>query len=167
MKKRIYPLKEISEIKKKRLEEAEKILREKRLALDAAEANLKTKKEDLNASLKLKVEMIEKHFKEIEKGTTSDVMERHNRYIQEVMDVKIAEERKKVEDQKKVVKDAKLALEKARAERLIKNQALEKINLHEKEWTKEAKKEMEIEEEAIADELGTSMHGRKTQRRDK
>jgi hypothetical protein len=165
MKKRIYPLEQIAEIKKRRLEEAEKVLREKRLALDNAEKDLQTKRDALNASLQLKLDLIEKHFKEIEKGTTSDVMERHNRYIQEVIEVKLADEKKKVEDQKKVVKDAKLALEKARDIRLKKNQEMEKINIHKKEWTKEAVKEQEIEEAGIADELGTSMHARKMKKR--
>ena len=43
MKKRIYPLEQIAEIKKRRLEEAEKVLREKRHALDTADKDLKTK----------------------------------------------------------------------------------------------------------------------------
>ena len=165
MKKRIYPLQQIAEIKKRRLEEAEKMLREKRLALDEAEKDLKAKREALNATQKLKLEMIEKHYKDIEKGTTSDILERHDRYMQEVMDVKLAEEKKLVEEQKKVVKDARLALEKARQERLKKNQELEKIHLHKKEWSKGARKEEEIEQAGVADELGTSMHARKMKKR--
>ena len=166
MKKRTYPLQQIADIKKRRLEEAEKVLREKRQALDAAEKDLKEKREALSATQKLKLDLIEKHYKEIEKGTTSDVMERHDRYLKEVVDVKLEEEKKAVEEQKKVVKEARIALEKAREERLQKNQELEKIHIHKKEWTKEAKKEMEIEEANVADELGTSMHARKMKKRE-
>lgn len=165
MKKKKYPLQQIAEIKKRRLEEAEKILREKRQELDNAENELKERRKLLNTTQKLKLEMIEKHYKEIEKGTTSDVMERHDRYIKEVIDIKLAEEKKNVDDQKKIVKEARIALEKARNERLKKNQEMEKIHIHKKEWTKEAKKEMEIEEASIADELGTSMHARKMRKK--
>ena len=73
MKKKEYPLKEIIEIKKRRLEEAEKILRQKQEALVEAEKNLTEKKKLLNGSEKLKLEMIEKHYKKIENGTTADV----------------------------------------------------------------------------------------------
>ena len=165
MKKIIYPLQQIAEIKKRRLEEAEKILRQKREALDAAEKDLKEKRKILNDSMKLKIEMVEKHFQKIENGTTSDVMERHDHYMKEVINVKIAEEQKKVEAQKKIVKEAEIALEKAREERLKKNQELEKIHTHEKEWTKDAKKEMELAEAVVEDELGTIMHAKKMRKR--
>ena len=108
--------------------------------------------------------MIEKHYKDIEKGTTSDVMERHDRYMKEVIDIKLTEEKQNVDNQKKVVKAARIELETARKVRLEKNQELEKIHIHKKEWTKDAKKEMDIEEAGVADELGTSMHARKMKR---
>lgn len=161
MKKRKYPLTQIEEIKKRRLEEAEKVLREKRLALDAAEKDLEEKRKALNATQALKLEMIEKYYEDIKKGTTSILMERHDNYIREVVNVKLAEEKKKVDDQKKVVKQATIALEIAKEERLKKNQELEKIHIHKKEWTKEVKKEIDLEEAGISDELGTSMHARK------
>ena len=161
MKKRRYPLAQIEEIKKRRLEEAEKILREKREALDAAEKDLDEKRKALNATQALKLEMIEKYYEDIKQGTTSLEMERHDNYIREVMNVKLAEEKKKVDDQKKVVKQAAFELEEARKERLKKNQELEKIDLHKKEWTKEAKKAEGIEEAGVSDELGTAMHSRK------
>ena len=165
MKKKEYPLKEIIEIKKRRLEEAEKILRQKQDALVEAEKNLTEKKKLLNASEKVKLEMIEKHYKKIENGTTADVMERHNHYIQEVINVKIAEEKKKVEAQKKVVQEAHVALDKARAERLEKHKDLEKIHTHEKEWSKEAKKELEIFEAIVEDEIGTIIHGKQSRKK--
>jgi hypothetical protein len=160
MKKRKYPLAQIEEIKKRRLEDAEKILREKRTELDVAEKDLDEKRKALNATQAVKLEMIEKYYEDIKKGTTSILMERHDSYIREVMNVKLAEEKKKVDDQKKVVKQAVLALEKAREERLKKNQELEKIHIHKKEWTKDMKKEMDLEEAGVSDELGTSMHAR-------
>ena len=130
MKKLKYPLEQIAEIKKRRLDEAEKILKEKREALDKEENILKEKKEALLATKKLKDEIIEKHFLKIEEGTTSDILERHDRYIKEVITPKISEEKKGYDDQKKVVQQAKVALEEARKERLKKNQELEKIHIH-------------------------------------
>jgi hypothetical protein len=161
MKKRKYPLTQIAEIKTRRLEEAEKILKQKRDELDIAEKDLLQKRKDLSATQKLKLEMIEKHFAKISKGTTSDVLKRHDEYMKEVIGVKLSEQKKAVDDQKKVVKEAQKALEAARIDRLKKNQELEKIHIHKKEWTKEMKKEMDLEEADVADELGTSMHARK------
>lgn len=161
MKKRQYPLSQLADIKKRRLEEAEKVLKEKRDALDLAEKELITRRKALNASQTLKLEIIEKHYAETKEGTTSNIIDRHDKYIQEVINVKLNEEKKKVDEQKKVVKAAKADLEEARADRLKKHQALEKMHIHEKEWTKDMKKEVAIEEASVADELGTSMHARK------
>jgi len=161
MKKREYPLKQIAEIKKRRLEEAEKILRQRRDAFDKAEIELKERRKLLNESMNLKLEIIEKHYKKIENGTTADIMERHDHYIKEVINVKIAEEKKRVDAQKKVVKEAEAALELAKVDRLKKNQDLEKIYMHEKEWTTETRKEIDIEEAIVEDELGSIMHSRR------
>lgn len=165
MKKKRYPLSQVEEIKKRRLEEAERVLKEKREALDLAEKDLKEKRKALNATKALKLEMIEKYYEEIKQGTTSIMMERHDSYIREVMNVKLAEEKKKVDDQKKVVKEATFALEKAREDRIKKNQELEKIHMHKKEWKKEVKKEESKDESGVSDELGTSMHARKMKKR--
>jgi len=161
MKKRKYPLSQIAEIKKRRLEEAEKILKAKRNALDEAEKELGKRRKALNATQKSKLEMIDKHYEKIKEGTTSDVLERHDTYMKEVMNVKLSEEKKAVDEQKKVVKQAEKELEQARIDRLKKNQELEKIHMHKKEWTKEVQKEIDIEEAGVSDELGTSMHARK------
>ncbi|MCH9811407.1 type III secretion T3S chaperone [bacterium] len=165
MKKRKYPLSQIEEIKKRRLEEAEKVLKEKREALTQAEKDLEEKRKALNATQELKLEMIEKYYEEIKQGTTSLMMERHDSYIREVINVKLAEEKKKVDDQKKVVKEAQAELEKARQNRIKKNQELEKIHLHKEEWKKEVRKEITIEEAGVSDELGTAMHSRKMKKR--
>lgn len=165
MKKKKYPLSQIVEIKKRRLEDAEIILKMKRSALEAAEKDLKEKRKKLNETQKLKLETIEKHFKKISEGTTSDVLKRHETYMKEVIEVKITEEKKAVDEQKKVVKEAERELEAARIDRLKKNQELEKIYMHKKEWTKEIQKEMVSEEAALGDELGTSMHARKSKKR--
>ncbi|MCH9621316.1 MAG: hypothetical protein S4CHLAM20_07350 [Chlamydiia bacterium] len=167
MKKRKYPLSQIAEIKKRRLEEAEKILKARREALDAAKEDLATKRKTLNATQKVKLEMLEKHYAKIKEGTTSDILERHDTYMKEVMNVKLSEEKKAVDDQKKVVREAEKALEDARIERLKKNQELEKIHMHKKEWTKEVQKEIDSEEAGVSDELGTSMHARKMKKRRK
>jgi hypothetical protein len=160
MKKYKYPLEQIAEIKKRRLEEAEKILREKRELVDKEEKVLIEKKKALVETQKVKNEIIKKHYKEIEEGTTSDILERHDLYMKEVINVKIAEEKKNVDDQKKVVIEAKKELELARENRLQKNQDLEKIHLHKKEWLKGARKQMALDEAIVSDELGTGMHTR-------
>jgi len=63
------------------------------------------------------------------------------------------------------VKEAEVELEKARMERIKKNQELEKIHLHKEEWKKDMQKEITIEEAGLSDELGTAMHSRKMRKR--
>ena len=103
MKKPKYPLQQITDIKKRRLEEAEKILKKKREILQQEENTLKEKRNLLNASQKAKLDMIEKHYIKIQEGISTVLMDAHNKYIKEVMNVKIDEDRENVKKQKKVV----------------------------------------------------------------
>lgn len=156
-----YPLEQIATIKQKRLEEAEKTLREKKLKLEEEKKRLVTFEEKRNEVLKHKNEKIRKHLEEVSQGTTSREMEIHQRYIKEVVEEELKEAEKKVVSQKKVVTQSEEDVEKARKEYIKKNQDVEKIKMHRKEWDKEAKMQ-EIRDEALeTEELGTNIHSRK------
>jgi len=161
MKKPLYPLEQIALIKEKRLEEAEKILKEKKEKLDAETAKLSSLEKKLNETRQHRVEKIQKHLEEMEAGTTSEKITHHERYIKHVVDERLKAEQRDVEGQKKVVKLAEEAVEKARSERLKKHQEVEKMKLHKKEWEKEVQLQAEKEESLEADELGESIHVRK------
>ena len=164
MKKPKYPLQQITDIKKRRLEEAEKILKKKREILQQEENTLKEKRNLLNASQKAKLDMIEKHYIKIQEGISTVLMDAHNKYIKEVMNVKIDEDRENVKKQKKVVEKAKIDLDNARKDRLQKNQELEKMHIHKKDWKKQVDKELMIQEGVISDEMGMGIHFRNKKR---
>ncbi len=158
MKKPKYPLEQVDLIKKKRLEEAEKILKEKKKILENEEEKLvaaKKKRDDVKAHKNTK---IRKYMDEVMEGTTSDKIQMHEKYIKEVVNKELQEEEKKVKTQRDAVTKAETELEKAREDRLKKNQDVEKLKLHRVEWEKEVRIEMDRAEGAINDELGANVH---------
>jgi len=161
MRKAKYPLEQIVTIKKKRLEEAERMLKEKKQKLEEEEERYKSFEKKRNEVKKHKNEKLRKHLEELQEGTTSRDIEIHQRYIQKVVEEELKAAEKKVYDQKKVVKQAEEEVEIARKDRLKKNQDVEKLKLHRKEWEKEVKLE-EIRDEALeTEELGINIHSRK------
>lgn len=160
-KKARYPLEQVAMIKNKRLEEAEKILKEKKQTLNKEEENLRTAIAKRDKVLQHKEDKIKKHLDEMEQGTTSDKIEIGERYIKKVVEEELAREEKKVEQQKEVVKKAEEAVEVARQNRIKKNQEVEKLRLHKKEWQKEQAFIEMREEGAENDELGSNMFARK------
>lgn len=162
-----YPLEEIAEIKRKRLEEAEKMLREKKEHLKKEEEKLKTCEKKRDEVRKHKYDKLRQYYDELDKGTTSDKMEIHERYLKKVVEEELKAEEKKVLDQKKLVKIAEDEVVKAKNNYLQRNQDVEKLKLHEKEWEKTVLLE-EIKREALeTDELGSSTHVRKKKERDR
>jgi len=158
MKKQIYPLEQIALIKQKRLEEAEKILKQKKEALEEEERKLVEAKKKLEEVKKHKTEKLNRYMEETDQGTTSDKIAVHERYIKEIVEEELKVERKRVEVQKKAVEKAAQELEIARIDRLKKNQDVEKMRLHKKEWEKEVKVEQERVEGIETDELGSNIH---------
>lgn len=158
MKKPKYPLEQVATIKKKRLEEAEKILKEKKRKLEEEEEKLKVAKKKRDEVKKHKNDKIRKYMDEVMEGTNTDKIQMHEKYIKEVVDKELKDEDKKVKDQKDAVKTAAEELEKAREDRLKKNQEVEKMKLHRVEWEKQIALEMQRAEGAVNDELGANVH---------
>lgn len=162
MKKPKYPLEQVALIKKRRLEEAERHLKKCKETLETEQEKLKQAKEKLSQVKKHKDEKIRKFFEEMKEGTTSLKIERHDNYIKNVVDIDLKEKAEVVKKQQAEVKKAEVKLEEARQDRIKKNQEMEKIKLHREEWDKEQKRELLRQEASESDELGTSMHARKT-----
>jgi hypothetical protein len=164
MKKAVYPLEQISLIKQKRLEEAEKTLKQKKEALEIEQKKLQEAQKKLEEVKKHKTEKLTLYMKEVDEGTTSDKIAIHERYIKEIVEEELKVERKRVDTQKKAVEKAEKELEAARIERLKKNQEVEKMALHKKEWEKEIKLELNRLESIETDELGSNIHSLRKRR---
>ncbi len=162
-----YPLEQIAQIKVKRLEEAEKLLKEKKRLLDVEVEKLKKVVEKRDLVKKHRQDKLQKFLDEMQEGTTSDKIITHDRYLKKIVDEELKAEEKKVFDQKKVVTKAEEEVEKARKDRLKKNQDVEKLKLHKKEWEKEALHEEMKKDASETDEMGSSTHSLKKRARHK
>ena len=92
-----YPLKQVLEIKKKRVEDAEKVVKEKLKALDAEKEKLKARQAERDKVLEHYKAKVQQMRDEFSHGTTSMKIDQIKVYI------KVVQERLKVEEKK--VKD--------------------------------------------------------------
>jgi hypothetical protein len=151
-----YPLKEVLDIKHRRVDLAEAVVKEKKRLLEIEEKKLKEReveRDKVKDHLKAKMDQIRQ---EIDLGTTSDKIERAKLYIKVVQE-KLAVEEKKVQDQKKQVELAEKNVEIAKSQLKEREKERDKIIEHRNEWTKEAVKELQIMETRAEDELGSTM----------
>jgi peptidoglycan hydrolase CwlO-like protein len=128
--------------KQRLLEEEQKKLREREVERDKVKDHYKAKLAQLRS--------------ELDGGTTSDKIERMKVYIKIVQE-RLAQEEKKVKDQKQQVDLAEKNLEIARNQLKDRERERDKIVTHRKEWTKEMTKEMQVLETRAEDELGSTM----------
>lgn len=155
-----YPLDQLVQIKKKRLEEAEKTLREKKEAL--------VKEQEKMAQLEKKRDEVKAHYQEkltqlrekLDAGTSTSKITQMKQYLKIVVE-DLAVEEKKVAAQKVVVEAAEKQVEEARQDLFKKQKDVEKLGLHHQEWKKEMHVEAERREGHEGDEMGSSMHHQK------
>ena len=162
MKKPDYPLEQVQLIKKKKLEEAEKILKEKKEALEKEKAKLAALEKERDAVKVHRDDKLSQFRSTLDQGTTTDKIQQMKAYLKEVEE-KLKVHQKKVSDQTKNVDVAQKNVDTAREEMLKKQQEVEKMNLHKKEWEKEIKKIIEQKESLEMDETGSTMFSRKQQ----
>ena len=158
MKKPKYPLEEIDQIKKKRLEEAEKNLKEKKEYLEQQQQKLQQYIKDLELIKQHKIDKIRQMMDEMEQGTTSDQIIIKERYLKVVVEEKLKKEQAKVTEQQKEVKKAFEEVEKARKLLNERRQDVEKIRLHKEDWEVEMKRLEEAFDVKETDEIGTTIH---------
>ena len=152
-----YPLDQLVEIKKKRLDEAEKVLTEKKAILAAEEEKLRTlekKRDEVKHHYQTKLTQLRE---KLDVGTATDKIQQMKQYLKIVAEDLKAEERK-VEAQQKVVTAAEQQVEIARQDLFKKQKDVEKLKIHHKEWEKEMHAIEEQKEGAHTDEMGTAMH---------
>ncbi|OGN63058.1 MAG: hypothetical protein A3F09_01540 [Chlamydiae bacterium RIFCSPHIGHO2_12_FULL_49_11] len=158
MKQPKYPLEQVYAIKEKRLEEAEKKLRLAKETYERECKRLEECKESYNKAKAFKNQKIRTYLDELQEGLNTLEIERHLKYIKNVVDEEVKREKKKVDDQQIVVNEAHAKVIEARAERKRCELEMEKLRLHQKEWVKEANLEIERKEQSEADEIGSNVH---------
>ena len=152
-----YPLQQIIEVKERRVDTAEKLLKKKRELLQAEQTKLDKaldEKQKVQTHYDNKLQQLRETLDE---GTTSEKVEIMKNYL-DVVKEKLIKEGKKVEAQQKEVTKAKQAVEEAHKDLKKKRQEVDNLETHKKEWTKEAKRELERKEEIEQDELGSIMY---------
>jgi flagellar biosynthesis chaperone FliJ len=157
MKKPEYPLQQLEVIKKKKLEESERILKEKKEALAKEEEKLAAVQKERDKVYEHRMAKLKQLREKLDEGTTTDKIQQMKQYLK-VVDEDLRMKDKKVADQKKQVENAQNLVEAARLDMLKKQQDVEKLQIHRKEWSKEVRKEMERVEGNELDELGSAMH---------
>ncbi len=144
-------------IKKKRLDEAEKKLKEAKELLENEKKTLKALEDEAQKTLDHKMEKVKQLDEEMDEGTTSDKIEVAKKYL-ETVEEDLVRKKRKVEAQVPKVEAAKKHVEESRQNMLKKQQDVEKLNIHRKEWEKEAKYEIRQKEAIEQDEIGTAKY---------
>lgn len=150
-----YPLKQVLEVKIRRVENAEKVVREKQELLKAEQKKLEERKKERDKVLNHHADKLFQLRHELdEASTTSPKIQQMKAYLKVVKE-KLKIEEKKVTDQQNQVTQAEKNLELAKEELARKRQEVDKLNTHKEDWQKEMRKEREIIEGREQDELGT------------
>lgn len=152
-----YPLKQIIEVKQRRVEDAEKVVKEKQSILDKEKEKLAQKEAERDKVKKHKIEKLTQLRAELDQTTTSPKVQQMKYYLKTV-DEKLAMEDKKVKEQEQVVETAQKNLNLAKDDLRAKRQEVDKLLVHKKDWEKEMRREEEIKEGREQDELGTVIY---------
>lgn len=153
MAKPIYPLKQVLEVKHKRVDDAEKVVKEKLQLLKKEQEKLELRKAEREKVRQHHSDKLQQMRDEMDHGTTSPKIQQMKVYLKVVQE-RLKAEDKKVKDQQDQVDIAEKNVELAREDLARKRQEVEKFVTHQKDWEKEMRKEMEIIEGREMDELG-------------
>lgn len=160
-----YPLKQVLEIKLRRVEEAEKVVKEKQQILEQEEEKLVQRKAERDKARQHHQDKLEQLREEMDHGTTSPKIQQMKAYLK-VAQERLKVEEKKVQEQQSKVELAKKEVEEAKKLLNLRRLEVDKVNTHREGWEKEKNKEDEIIAERAMDDLGTMIYTSK-QRRDK
>ena len=151
-----YPLREVLEVKRRRVEEAEKVVKEKLKAVETEKEKLKQREKERDKVLDHYKAKLQQMRDEFTHGTTSEKITQIKVYIKVVQE-RLKMEEKKVKDQQAQVEIAEKNLEIAKNQLKAREKEEDKIKTHRGEWEKETMKELEIEEVRQEDDLGSTM----------
>lgn len=152
-----YPLKQVIEVKQRRVEDAERVVKEKQLALEREKEKLVQREAERDQVKNHKKDKLKQLRDTMDAGTTAPKIQQMKVYLK-VVDEKLKIEEKKVKDQQEQVEIANKNLEQAKEDLRIKRQEVDKLLSHKKDWEKEARKELEIVEGREQDELGSIIY---------
>lgn len=153
----VYPLKQVIEVKKKRVEDAEKVVHEKRILLQKEEEKLAQRKADRDKVKNHHTDKLRQLRETLDHTMTSPKVQQMKVYLK-VVEEKLKVEEKKVKDQQEQVNTANKNLEQALDDLRKKRQEVDKLLTHQKDWEKERKKELQIQEGREQDELGNTIY---------
>ena len=159
----IYPLKQVLEVKQKRVDQAEKVVLEKQAALEREKQTLAQREEEKRKAEKHYQAKLKQLRDMLDKGTTSPKIQQSKAYLK-VAKERVKIEEKKVKEQQQQVEIAEKNLEIAKNDLRQKRLEVDKIQTHRKDWTKEMLKEQEIIEGREQDELGSIIFASKHQK---
>lgn len=149
-----YPLKQVIEVKQRRVEEAERVVQEKQAALEKEKQILAQREEEKNKVQKHHDSKLKQLRELLDTEMTSPKIQQSKAYLKVVKErVKIEE--KKVRDQQQQVDVAEKNLELAKIDLRQKRQEVDKLQTHRLDWLKEMRKEQDIIEGREQDELGS------------
>lgn len=151
-----YPLEQVLEVKRKRVEEAEKVVAEKKKQLEREEEKLKRAEQERDKVKKHYQDKLQQLREVMDAGTTTDKIQQMRVYLK-VVEEKLAQEEDKVKKQKLAVEQAQVDLKNAQEtwKQCIKE--VDKLVEHRKMWLKEMQLEVDREEAKEQDELGSVM----------
>lgn len=150
----IYPLKQVLEVKQRRVEEAEKAVQEKMAALEKEKEKLKEREAERDKAINHHKDKLTQLREELDKGTTTDKIMQMKDYLK-VAKERVKIEEKKVKEQQDQVDIAAKNLQTAQNELRLRRQEVDKLETHRKDWLKQMYKEEEIIEGREQDEIGT------------
>ena len=155
-----YPLEQVAIIKQKKLDEAERVLREKKKILEQELEKLAAVEKERDEVKDHRFAKLTQLRAKMDEGAPSDKIQQM-RYYLKVVDEKLKTKELKVKEQHKHVETAKQNVENARNDLVKKQQAVEKMQMHRKEWEKEMHALAEHKEAVETDEMGSVLHQRR------
>lgn len=153
----VYPLKQVLEVKIRRVEDQEKVVLEKRRLLEVEIEKLKAREAER--------EKVKSHYnkkllqlrQEMDGGTTTDKIQQMKVYLKIVQE-NLKLEDKKVKEQKEQVELAEKNVQIALHELAQKRIEVDKLEAHKKDWLREMKMEMALKEENEFNEQGSVIY---------
>lgn len=153
----VYPLKQVLEVKIRRVEDQEKVVQEKRRLLEIEKDKLLIKEAERDKVKDHYAAKLKQLRQELDGGTTTDKIQQMKYYIKVVQE-NLKSEEKKVLEQKDQVDLADKSLKVAISELAQKRLEVDKLQAHKKDWIKEIQKEIELKEEDEANEQGSVIY---------
>lgn len=150
----VYPLEQIIKVKQRRVEEQEKVVRQKEEILQKEKEKLAEREAARDKAKQHQLDKLMQLRAELDHETSTSKITQMKNYLN-VAKEKVAIEEKKVKEQMAQVEQATKALETEKEILKQKRQEVDKLKNHKIDWTKEARKELEIIEGREQDELGS------------